>query len=170
MLPLTAEINVTPFLDVLLVLIITFLAAMSARQAMDARLSKPCDVACASDGGSIVLEVLADGLYALDRQPVPAQRLLATLHATYDARPEKVLQVAGHRDASYQQVLSAMDAARTAGVNVIGTSRVLLPFACSPAGDNHDRERCELSGRQVRARARLGPGSVRFLSSMSVSA
>jgi len=50
------------------------------------------------------------------------------------------------------------------------TSRVLLPFACSPAGDNHDRERCELSGRQVRARARLGPGSVRFLSSMSVSA
>ena len=127
MLPLTAEINVTPFLDVLLVLIITFLAAMSARQAMEAQLSKPCDVACASDGGSIVLEVLADGSYALNTQPVSAQRLLATLHATYDARPEKVLQVAGHRDASYQQVLSAMDAARTAGVTVIGI----------PPGDSH---------------------------------
>ena len=95
MLPLTAEINVTPFLDVLLVLIITFLAAMSARQAMEAQLSKPCDVACASNGGSIVLEVLADGSYALNAHPVSAQRLLATLHATYDARPEKVLQWPG---------------------------------------------------------------------------
>jgi len=117
---LTADINVTPFLDVLLVLIITFLAATSARKTMDAQLPEPCRGTCASDGASIVLEVLADGSYALNSRPISGSRLLATLHATYDTRPEKVLQVAGHRDASYQQVLYAMDAAREAGVRVIG--------------------------------------------------
>lgn len=117
---LTAEINVTPFLDVLLVLIITFLAAMSARMTMDAQLPKPCEGICESSDSTIVLEVLPDGSYALNRQPLLAPQLMATLHATYDARPEKVLQVAGHRDANYQQVLFAMDAARAAGVRVIG--------------------------------------------------
>ena len=64
-----------------------------------------------------VLEVLADGSYALNRQQMSARQLMATLHATFDARPEKVLQVAGHRDANYQQVLFAMDAARAAAVH-----------------------------------------------------
>lgn len=117
---LTAEINVTPFLDVLLVLIITFLAATTARKALDAQLSQPCAVGCDTGGSSIVLEVLADGSYRLNRQPISAQQLMPTLHTAYDARPEKTLQVAGHRDASYQQVLSAMDLARSAGVRVIG--------------------------------------------------
>ena len=120
MLPLTAEINVTPFLDVLLVLIITFLAAMDARKTMDANLSKPCEGVCNSDERSIVLEVLADGSFLLNTQAVAARQLTSTLHATFDARPEKILQVAGHRDASYQQVLSAMDVATAVGVRVIG--------------------------------------------------
>jgi biopolymer transport protein ExbD len=37
----------------------------------------------------------------------------------YADRPEKIIQVAGHRDASYQAVLAAMDVARSAGVTVV---------------------------------------------------
>jgi biopolymer transport protein ExbD len=37
----------------------------------------------------------------------------------FDGRPEKIIQVAGHRSARYQQVLGAMDIARTAGVRAI---------------------------------------------------
>jgi biopolymer transport protein ExbD len=115
---LTADINVTPFLDVLLVLIITFLAAVSARKTMDAQLPVPCAAGCQGDGHPIVLEVLANG-FLLNRQPVTAASLRETLRSVFAGRPEKVIQVAGHRDATYQAVLGAMDVARSAGVTVI---------------------------------------------------
>ena len=115
---LSSEINVTPFLDVLLVLIITFLAAVSARRTMDVELPVPCEGMCGDDT-PIVLEVLGDGNFLLNGRSVPASGLASTLHAVYDTRPEKVIQVAGHRDASYQGVLHAMDVAREAGVTVI---------------------------------------------------
>ena len=116
---LTSEINVTPFLDVLLVLLITFMAAMTARKALDTHLPVPCTGACGADGGAIMLEVLADGTFRLNSQPLSAGDLSAKLHATFDARPEKIIAVAGHRDASYQSVLAAMDLARSVGVTVI---------------------------------------------------
>ena len=118
--PLNADINVTPFLDVLLVLIITFMAAMTARKAMDVTLPIECAKgSCAADGDAIVLEVLADGSYRLNKSPVSAAALRTTLHGVYDGRPDKVLQVAGHRGARYQNVLSAMDIAKAAGVHVV---------------------------------------------------
>jgi biopolymer transport protein ExbD len=116
---LNGDINVTPFLDVLLVLIITFMAAMTARKAMDAQLPVKCTGTCASSDDSIVLEVLDDGSYQLNRAPVKAPELLATLRDVYSERPDKVIQVAGHRGARYQDVLSAMDVARAAGVKVV---------------------------------------------------
>ena len=116
---LNAEINVTPFLDVLLVLIITFLAAVSARKTMDAQLPVSCGSVCEANGTSIVLEVLSDGSYLLNRTPVAEAALFATLQSVFSGRPEKVIQVAGHREAHYQDVLSAMDVARSAGVKVI---------------------------------------------------
>ena len=116
---LTSEINVTPFLDVLLVLLITFMASMTARKTLDTHLPVPCAGSCAVDGETIMLEVLANGSFLLNRQPVSAHDLSAKLHAVFDARPTKVIAVAGHRDASYQSVLTAMDVARSAGVTAI---------------------------------------------------
>jgi biopolymer transport protein ExbD len=113
------EINVTPFLDVLLVLMVTFLASVNARKTMDVVLPVPCTGLCATDGTPIVLEVAANGDYLINRQRVVSGTLLATLHGVYDARPEKVIQVAGHRDARYQDILTAMDVARSAGVRVV---------------------------------------------------
>lgn len=53
---LNGDINVTPFLDVLLVLIITFMAAMTARKTMDAQLAVPCSTTpCGADQRAIVL-------------------------------------------------------------------------------------------------------------------
>lgn len=116
---LNAEINVTPFLDVLLVLIITFLAAMSARKAMDVHLPTPCDARCEASSPAIVLEVRAGGAYYLNRAPIAPASLLDTLRAVYLGRPEQVIQIAGHPGTTYQSVLSAMDLARAAGVKVV---------------------------------------------------
>ena len=116
---MNAEINVTPFLDILLVLLIIFLASMTTRRSLDAQLPIPCALGCAGDSRSIVLEVLSNDRFLLNRQPVEAAQLPAAIRAAYADRPDKVLQVAGHRDASYQTVLSAMDVARSSGVRVI---------------------------------------------------
>ena len=116
---LTSDINVTPFLDVLLVLMITFLASVTARKTMDVQLPVPCADICTGSDKSIVLEVLGDGSFLLNRTSVTSRELLRTLQGVYANRPEKVIQVAGHRNASYQAVLAAMDVARSAGVKVV---------------------------------------------------
>lgn len=114
-----ADINVTPFLDVLLVLIIVFLSSVQARRALDAVLPDPCTGACDATGTSIVLEVLGGGRYRLNQRALGGDSLERTLRGVYAGRPDKILQVAGHRGARYQEVVSAMDAARSAGVRVI---------------------------------------------------
>jgi biopolymer transport protein ExbD len=116
---LNADINVTPFLDVLLVLIIIFLASVSERKALEVQLPIPCTGGCAGKDTPIVLEVLPHDAFLLNSHPVSASTLVTTLRAVYAGRRDKVIQVAGHRDVSYQTVLAAMDVARTAGVDVI---------------------------------------------------
>jgi biopolymer transport protein TolR len=114
-----SDINVTPFLDVLLVLMITFLASVTARKTMDVTLPVPCAGVCVADDQTIVLEVLADGSFLINTRPVRSADLPSTLRGIYAGRPTKIIQVAGHRRASYQAVLSAMDVARAAGVTVV---------------------------------------------------
>ena len=114
----TGEMNATPMLDVLLVLLVIFMVmAMRTRQTIDAQLPTPCRGAC--EGSPIVLEVLPGPSYRLNSAPVPASELSRRLATVYAARPEKVLQVAGRPGVTYQQVIAAMDVARGAGVRVI---------------------------------------------------
>jgi biopolymer transport protein TolR len=122
-----SEPNVTPMLDVLLVLIIIFMwIVMKSSGQIEAQLPEPCRIGC--DGGtSIVLEVLPGPAYRLNQTPVHPDSLLDRLRQTYSGRPIKVLQIAGSREATYQQVITAMDLARSAGVTVVGLPTTNLP-------------------------------------------
>ena len=116
----SAEPNVTPMIDVLLVLLIVFMVAVvQVHHSMDVVLPEACATGC--DGGdAIVLEILPGPAYRLNGAPVPRASLRARLMSAYAGRPSKIIQVAGVRGVRYDDVMSAMDVAKSAGVKVIG--------------------------------------------------
>jgi biopolymer transport protein ExbD len=117
------EINVTPMIDVLLVLLIIFMMIIPmSRKAIDATLPDPNpQVQTANDANDqIVLSVLADSKYKINQDEVDRAGLFAKLRSVFDARPDKIIFVKGDSTVTYGDVVYAMDQARGAGVKVIG--------------------------------------------------
>jgi len=120
---LTNDINVTPMIDVLLVLLIIFMMVIPmSRKAIDLQLPdpSPSDQPQGPQPSQIVLEVLPGNVFKINTEPVPPARLAARLKEIYDPRPEKVIFVKGDEKVKYSEVIHAMDVARGAGVKVIG--------------------------------------------------
>ena len=117
----TSEVNVTPMLDVLLVLLIIFMAVtVQVHRSVDAVLPEECPRGCEStDDRPIVLEVLPGPAYRINQAPVSTSELAARLHEIFEKRPEKTIYVSGDRRSRYQEVIAAMDVAKTAGVRVL---------------------------------------------------
>jgi biopolymer transport protein ExbD len=115
-----AEPNVTPFLDVLLVLLIIFMyLCLSQQKIITAQLPDPAAQPGASEP-VIVLDVRAHGAYAINTVPVIGQDLGARLRAIYDGRPTKTIIVRASAGVRYQDVVTAIDIAKGAGVVAIG--------------------------------------------------
>jgi biopolymer transport protein ExbD len=114
-----AAINVTPFLDILLVLLVVFLASIQARRTLDVQLPLPSSDACTMNCEAIVLEVLPRGTLALNQARFSLSELARRVHAAFDGRPNSVLFVKGGEGVQYQDVITVMDIARGAGVKVL---------------------------------------------------
>ena len=120
---LTNEPNVVPMIDIMLVLLIIFMIMQPLmRKAVDLQLPDPNPEASTAnqESNQIVLEVLADGSFAVNREPLTKSRLASRLREIYDPRPDKIIFLKGDRAVIYQDVIYAMDVARGAGVKVIG--------------------------------------------------
>jgi biopolymer transport protein ExbD len=122
---LTNDINVTPMIDVLLVLLIIFMLVVPmSRKAIDLQLPDPTETTQSSNPPpQIVLEVMPGNKYFVNKEPIPQANLQKRLTEIYKDRPEKIIFVKGSpTGVKYSDVIFAMDVARGAGVKVIGVS------------------------------------------------
>lgn len=120
---LNNEPNVVPMIDIMLVLLIIFMIMQPMmRKAVDLQLPDPTPAVVTANQASdqIVLEVLADGSFAVNKEPVTKENLGNRLREIYDPRPDKIIFIKGENSVIYQDVIHAMDVARGAGVKVIG--------------------------------------------------
>ena len=121
---LAAEINMTPMIDVLLVLLIIFMVVQTGLQrGLTVHVPAPDEGDRTPSGPqpeSLVLEVHPGGRYALNHQPLDGARLTEELEAVFDRRMRKLLYVKAAEQVSYGEVVQVVDASRAAGVDIVG--------------------------------------------------
>ena len=121
----TSEPNVIPMIDILLVLLIIFMMQVPLqRKKMDVQLPPVQEMEQQQQEETIthqiVLQLNEDGSYAINNDPVQRAMLERRLREIYDPRPVKLMFIKTARNRKYEEVIEAMDVARSAGVQVIG--------------------------------------------------
>jgi biopolymer transport protein ExbD len=116
-----AEINVTPLIDILLVMLVIFIATVTLKQqAIESHLPPPSLPAAEPPPDQIMIEVSADRRLSVNSQAVTRTELETFLRGIYDQRGDKTLYVAGAGSLPYGAVIDVMDAAKGAGVQRFG--------------------------------------------------
>ncbi|MFZ5635557.1 MAG: protein TolR [Pseudomonadota bacterium] len=128
---LKAEINVVPYIDVMLVLLIIFMVtAPLLNLGTDINLPQSRAKSLETPKDPIVVSIYADGRYALmlergRNRELSAADLVAELRAVHSRNDGATVLVNGARDASYQTVMSGIDLIKDAGIAKV--SLVSLP-------------------------------------------
>lgn len=115
-----AEINITPLVDVMLVLLVIFIVtAPLLSRPIDTILPQSVPGERTEPPNDLVLKVGLGGTYTLDDRPVSLAELRLRLEDALVADPRTVLQVDASAGADYQQLVSALAQAEASGLDQI---------------------------------------------------
>ncbi len=116
-----SEINVTPFVDVVLVLLIIFMVtAPMMQQGVDVDLPETTTQPLRMQDEPLILSIQKEGKYYLGRSEVPLDELQAKLEAIFDGRDSKEIFLRADSEAPYGVVVKGLAAARAAGASKLG--------------------------------------------------
>jgi len=119
--PPISAINVTPLVDVMLVLLVIFmLAAPLLASALRLDLPRAAATQPLQGGASVQIALTRDGRVLLGEQPVSAEVLQARLRALGRERPDTELQLRADRDVPYGRVAELLGQAQQAGLSRVG--------------------------------------------------
>ena len=126
------EINLIPFIDVLLVVLIFLMLSTTYSRFTELQINLPAANAekLRERPGEVIVAVAADGRYAVNRKPVDGRSvevLTAELAAAAGGRADVVVIISADATAAHQSVVNVLDAARRAGLS-------RLTFAAQTAG------------------------------------
>ena len=117
-----ADINVTPLVDVMLVLlIIMMLVAPMLQKGVDVRLPQAANTVDKPETqGQTVLSITADVRYYVNSVEVAETELLSRVQAALDETRERIVLLKGDEDAPYRAIMQVMDELRRVGIEDIG--------------------------------------------------
>ena len=116
-----SEINMTPLVDVMLVLLVIFIITVPVIQhAVKVQLPQASSIRDKTPPDPLQLSVDAQGQYFLGQQVVAASALEDRLREQAAREPQPQLYIRGDKKVPYEQVAQAMTAAQRAGLQRIG--------------------------------------------------
>lgn len=116
-----AEINVTPFVDVMLVLLIIFMVtAPMMVQGMAVELPRAEAPPLQSEEDQLILSIDAESKYYINDREFTKEELPAKLKAIHEANPDQAIFVKADGSLPYEKVMRLMSAAKNAGIGKVG--------------------------------------------------